>query len=63
MSTPKLQSKPSADERRWQVESAMSTLQRAAEIQKDRRLMADVKKSASNLMGVINKVKPTVKRK
>ena len=32
--------------RKWEVESAMSTLKRAAEIQKDTKMMADVKKAA-----------------
>ncbi len=35
-----------ADMRKWEVESAMSTLKRAAEIQKDAKLMTDVKKMA-----------------
>lgn len=35
-----------ADMRKWEVESAMSTLKRAAEIQKDAKLMSDVKKAA-----------------
>ena len=34
-----------ADMRKWEVESAMSTLKRAAEIQKDAKLMSDVKKA------------------
>ena len=33
--------------RKWEVESAVSTLQRAAEIQKNAKLMADVKKLAA----------------
>jgi hypothetical protein len=32
--------------RKWEIESAMSTLKRAAEIQKDAKMMADVKKAA-----------------
>lgn len=35
------------DMRKWEVESAMSTLKRAAEIQKDAKLMSDVKKAAT----------------
>ena len=35
-----------AEMRKWEVESAMSTLKRAAEIQKDAKLMTDVKKMA-----------------
>ena len=34
------------DMREFEVQSAMSTLQRAQEIQKDAKLMADVKKAA-----------------
>ena len=33
--------------RKWEVESAMSTLQRASEIQKNAKLMSDVKKMAA----------------
>lgn len=33
-------------ERQWEVQNAMSTLQRAQDIQKDAKLMADVKKAA-----------------
>jgi hypothetical protein len=36
-----------AEQRKWEVESAMSTLKRAAEIQKNAKLMADVKKMAT----------------
>jgi hypothetical protein len=36
-----------AEMRKWEVESAMSTLKRAAEIQKNAKLMADVKKMAT----------------
>jgi hypothetical protein len=32
--------------RKWEIESAMSTLKRAAEIQKDAKMMAEVKKEA-----------------
>jgi hypothetical protein len=35
-----------AEMRKWEIESAMSTLKRAAEIQKDTKMMADVKKMA-----------------
>jgi hypothetical protein len=35
-----------AEMRKWEVESAMSTLKRAAEIQKDAKMMAEVKKEA-----------------
>jgi len=33
-------------ERKWEVQNAMSTLQRAQDIQTDAKLMADVKKAA-----------------
>lgn len=33
-------------ERQWEVQNAMSTLQRAQDIQKDAKLMSDVKKAA-----------------
>jgi len=36
-----------ADMKKWEVESAMSTLQRASEIQKNAKLMNDVKKLAA----------------
>jgi len=35
-----------AEMRKWEIESAMSTLKRASEIQKDAKLMSDVKKMA-----------------
>jgi len=36
-----------ADMRKYEVEAAMSTLQRATDIQKNAKLMADVKKMAA----------------
>ena len=36
-----------ADMRKWEVESAMSTLQRASDIQKNSKLMNDIKKLAA----------------
>jgi hypothetical protein len=36
-----------AEERKWQIQSALSTLQRAEEIKNDASLMKDVKKAAS----------------
>ena len=36
-----------ADMRKWEIESAMSTLQRASEIQKNAKLMNDVKRLAA----------------
>ena len=38
---------PKAEMKKWEIESAMSTLQRAAEIQKNAKLMNDVKKMAA----------------
>ena len=42
-----------AEMRKWEIESAMSTLQRAAEIQKNAKLMNDVKKLAQEQMSVL----------
>ena len=36
-----------AEMKKWEVESAMSTLQRAADIQKNKSLMNDIKKMAA----------------
>jgi hypothetical protein len=36
-----------AEQRKWEIESAMSTLQRASEIQKNAKLMNDVKRMAA----------------
>ncbi len=60
--------KPNKSEmRKWEVESAMSTLQRAEEIRKDASLMRDVKsaakKQAAQLMKLGGPVKKTVTRK
>jgi hypothetical protein len=38
-----------SESRRWEVESAISTLQRAEQIRKDSALMRDVKKSVMEL--------------
>lgn len=43
-----------AEMRKWEVESAMSTLKRAAEIQKDAKLMSDVKKMAMEQAKMFN---------
>ena len=42
--------------RKWEVESAVSTLQRAAEIQKNAKLMADVKKMAAEKAKEFNSI-------
>jgi hypothetical protein len=53
--------------RKWEVESAMSTLQRAEEIKKNASLMRDVKsaakKQAAQLMKLGGPVKKTVAKK
>jgi hypothetical protein len=38
-----------SESRRWEIESAISTLQRAEQIRKDSALMRDVKKSVMDL--------------
>lgn len=45
-----------AEMRKWEIESAMNTLQRAAEIQKDPRLIADVKKLAAQKVKEFNSI-------
>ena len=59
-------SKPvmSKQERQWEVEDALRTLQRAEEIRKNSQLMAGVKKSISNLqkMAFGGPTKPTKKK-
>ena len=45
-----------ADMRKWEIESAMSTLQRASEIQKNAKLMADVKKMAAEKAKEFNSI-------
>jgi len=53
--------------RKWEVESAMSTLQRAEEIKKNASLLRDVKsaakKQAAQLMKLGGPVKKTVAKK
>ena len=44
-------------ERKWEVESAMSTLQRAEEIKKNAALMRDVKKEAKTETVAVKKEK------
>lgn len=43
----------SKQERQWQVEDAMRTLQRAEQIRSDKALMNDVKKSMFNLQKMV----------
>ena len=45
-----------AEQRKWEIESAMTTLQRAAEIQKNAKLMADVKKMAAEKAKEFNSI-------
>ena len=45
-----------ADMRKWEIESAMSTLQRASEIQKNTKLMNDVKKMAAEKAKEFNSI-------
>jgi hypothetical protein len=45
-----------AEQRKWEIESAMSTLQRAAEIQKNAKLMSDVKKMAAEKAKEFNSI-------
>ncbi len=42
-----------AEMRKWEIESALSTLKRADEIRKDAKMMADVKKLAQQQMSVL----------
>jgi hypothetical protein len=44
------------EQRKWEIESAMSTLQRASEIQKNAKLMADVKKMAAEKAKEFNNI-------
>jgi hypothetical protein len=45
-----------AEMRKWEIESAMSTLQRASEIQKNAKLMNDVKKMAAEKAKEFNSI-------
>ena len=42
-----------AEMRKWEIESALSTLKRADEIRKDAKMMNDVKKLAQEQMSVL----------
>jgi len=42
--------------RKWEIESAMSTLQRAADIQKNAKLMGDIKKLAAEKAKEFNNI-------
>ena len=43
-----------ADMKKWEVESALSTLKRADEIRQNTKMMADVKKLAQEQVNVLN---------
>jgi hypothetical protein len=49
----KISSTPKAEVRKWEIESALSTLKRADEIRKDAKMMNDVKKLAQEQMSVL----------
>jgi hypothetical protein len=46
-----------AEMRKWEIESALSTLKRADEIRKDTKIMNDVKKLAQEQMGILKNIK------
>lgn len=43
-----------ADMRKWELESALSTLKRADEIRKNTKMMADIKKLVQEEVNVLN---------
>jgi hypothetical protein len=49
----KISATPKAEMRKWEIESALSTLKRADEIRKNTKMMADVKKLAQEQMNVL----------
>lgn len=49
----KISATPKAEMRKWEIESALSTLKRADEIRKDAKMMNDVKKLAQEQMSVL----------
>lgn len=55
MKTKKSTNKITID-KKWEIESAMNTLQRAFEIQRDSKLMADVKKMAAQKVKDFNNI-------
>lgn len=50
-------------ERQWQVDNALQTLQRAEQIKKDAGLMRDVRKSASDLTKAVGANRTPSKKK
>ena len=45
---------PKAEMRKWEIESALSTLKRADEIRKNAKMMTDIKKLAQEQVNVLN---------
>lgn len=43
-------------ERQWEIESATNTLLRAAEIQKDKKLMGDINKEMKNRQNELSEI-------
>ena len=56
-SSPTVSSSSKAEMRKWEIESALSTLKRADEIRKDTKMMNDVKKLAQEQMSVLKNIK------
>jgi hypothetical protein len=52
-STPTVSSSSKSEMRKWEIESALSTLKRADEIRKDSKLMNDVKKMAKEQIAML----------
>lgn len=50
-STPRIVSLP--EDTKWKTQQALETLQRAAEIKQDKKLMKDVEKLASSMVNVV----------
>jgi len=44
---------PKAEMRKWEIESALSTLKRAEDIRKDKKMMTDIAKLAQEQMSVL----------
>lgn len=62
-SMPRASAEQKKQERQWQVDSALSTLQRAEQIRKDASLMRDVRKSAAALTKAVGAPKMPPKKK
>ena len=45
-----------ADMKKWEIESALSTLKRADEIRKNTKMMGDIKKLAQEQMNVLKNI-------